>query len=105
MDPYLRPARPDGQPPAACPPGHLAEPAGLWGRQHMEVVYDPSLHDVCIVRGRLGDAVGSGLRGAGWQPRQSADGTQMWIRDRAAAARAQLATTGSVAPSPHALGR
>ncbi len=48
--PYLRPAGPEGTPPAPCPPGHQAEAAGLWHGRAMEVVYDPRRHDVAFLR-------------------------------------------------------
>lgn len=105
MDPHLRPAPPDGKSAAPCPPGHVAEPAGLWADRHMEVVYDPARHDVCIVRGRLGDTVSSGLQATGWQKARAAGGAQMWVRDRAEAARTQLAAAGTAAAQYRGLGR
>src|SRR5690606_24315022 len=52
MDPYLRLAPPGGASPDPCPPGHVAEPAGLWNDRQMAIVYDPLRHDVCFMRGR-----------------------------------------------------
>lgn len=91
MDPYLRPAPPDGRNSKPCPPGQVAEPAGLWEGEHKEIVYDPSEHEVLIVRGNVAEALDSGLTKTGWQ-RQHEDGaTHLWVRDRVEAARQAFA--------------
>lgn len=95
MDPYLRPASPDDDHPAPCPPGHVAESAGIWGDGHKEVVYDPSQHDVLVVRGRIGEVIDHGLSVTGWERQIESDSAQLWIRDRAAATRTLLAVTAT----------
>lgn len=98
MDPYLRPAPPDGDPSAPCPPGHIAEPAGLWNDRQVEVVYDPTRHDVCFMRGCAGDGVQDGLQSSGWEPTASDGRSQLWIRDRADAMSQLLDTVQIPAP-------
>lgn len=98
MDPYLRPAPPDGDPSGPCPPGHVAEPAGLWNDRHMEIVYDPRRHDVCFMRGRAGDGVHDGLAASGWEATATDGRSQLWIRDRADAMRQLLDTVRVEAP-------
>jgi len=105
MDPYLRPAPADGEASSPCPPGHIAEPAGLWDDHHQEVVYDPQQHDICIVRGRPGEVIDHGLTMTGWERAREQDGAQMWIRDRAAAARALLASTTTTATPERGMAR
>lgn len=105
MDPYLRPAPPDGEASAPCPPGHVAEPAGLWDDHHQEVVYDPQQHDICIVRGRTGEVIDHGLTMTGWERARDQDGAQMWVRDRAAAARTLLASTTTTGVSERGMAR
>ena len=105
MDPYLRPGPADGEPSAPCPPGHVAEAAGLWDDRHMEVVYNPQRHDICIVRGRTRHVVDDGLTETGWQPVREQDGAQMWVRDRADAARTLLATATTSESPQRGLGR
>jgi len=89
-EPYLRPAAPEGAPPASCPAGHQAEPAGLWHGRPMDVVYDPRRHDVVFLRGAVSAKVEGGLRASGWEHRLSDGANQMWTRDRAALARRRL---------------
>lgn len=98
MDPFLRPASPDGAPPDQCPPGHVAEPAGLWNHRQMEIVYDPRRHDVCFMRGRAADRVHDGLAASGWEPTATDGRSQLWIRDRADAMRRLLDTVRVEAP-------
>lgn len=98
MDPYLRPAPPEGDQSEPCPPGHVAEPAGLWNDRQVEVVYDPARHDVCFMRGRAGDGVHDGLQSSGWEPTASDGRSQLWIRDRADAMRQLLDTVHIPAP-------
>jgi hypothetical protein len=95
MDPYLRPAPVGDDPSAPCPPGHVAEPAGLWDGEHHEVVYDPASHDVLIVRGHIGEVIDHGLSATGWERQTDADNAQLWVRDRAAATRTLLATAST----------
>lgn len=104
MDPYLRSAPLADEPSAPCPPGHVAEPAGIWGGEHKEVVYDPARHDVCIVRDRIGEVIDHGLTATGWQRHHDNDNAQLWIRDRATAARDLLAAT-SAEPAGRGMGR
>jgi hypothetical protein len=98
MDPYLRPAPPDGDPPDPCPPGHVAEPAGLWNDRQMEIVYDPRRHDVCFMRGRAANSVHDGLVASGWEATAADGSSQLWIRDRAEAMRQLLDTARTPAP-------
>lgn len=105
MDPYLRPAPADGEASAPCPPGHIAEPAGLWDDHHQEVVYDPQQHDICIVRGRTGEVIDHGLTMTGWERAREQDGAQMWVRDRAAAARTLLASTTTTSTPERGMAR
>ena len=90
VEPYLRPAPPEGAAPLPCPPGWTAEPAGIWDGRHQEVVYNPRRHDVLIVRGALSPAVESSLPAIGWAEARSSDDARMWVRDRAAMTRAAL---------------
>lgn len=92
MDPYLRHAPPDGVPPDPCPPGHVAEPAGLWNDRQMEIVYDPRRHYVCFMRGRAADGVHDGLAASGWEPSATDGRSQLWVRDRADGIRQLLDT-------------
>lgn len=89
-EPYLRPAPPEGEPAALCPPGGQAESAGIWDGKAMEVVYDPRRHDVVFLRGAASAAVEGGLRATGWKHRLSEGANQMWTRDRSALARRRL---------------
>ena len=89
-EPYLRPATPEGAPPAPCPPGRQAEPAGVWHGRAMEVVYDPRRHDVVFLHGAASAAVEGGLQATGWEHRLSDGANQMWTRDRTALARRRL---------------
>ena len=98
MYPYLRPVPPDGDPSGTCPPGHVAEPAGLWNDRPMEIVYDPRRHDVCFMRGRAGDSAHDGLVASGWEATSTDGRSQLWIRDRADAMRQLLDTVRVEAP-------
>lgn len=104
MDPYLRPAPPENGPAQPCPPDHVAEPAGQWSLGPMEVVYDPDEHDVCFVRGSIGDDVSNRLRQAGWEQTWIGGSNEMWVRDRALAAEQALAQITRTNPS-RGLGR
>lgn len=61
----------------------------------MEVVYDPSRHDVAFFRGGVSVDVAQGLRGTGWEHRLTDGVNQMWVRDRAALARRRLESVRS----------
>ncbi len=104
MEPTLRPADPEA-PTAACPAGHIAAPAGLWQGRPMEVVYDPSRHDVAFVREAPADKRLAGqLRSCGYQ-RVAGDGaSELWVRDRAVAATAALERAGRSSVSRAGLG-
>ena len=82
MKPFLRPtsrAR-------LAPVGWTSEPAGKWGGREVEVVYDPSEHQVVLCRDDPGDQLRAEMADAGYR-RCATDGTQeMWVRDRAVAA-------------------
>lgn len=90
-EPVLRPAPPEGEASAPCPPGCVAEAACRWNGQEMEAVYNPDRHRVAF----LGDSmpqVESRLRAAGWeQAGRDESGTTMWVLDQAEAARSRLA--------------
>lgn len=96
-DPFLRPAPPEGHPSAPCPPGWAVEPAGLWHDRQMEVVYDPSRHDVLFLRGRQ-PMLEPRLGDIGWEHTLSDGDNQMWVRDRAALARRALDDAAVDAP-------
>jgi hypothetical protein len=89
-EPFLRPATPEGNAPVPCPPGHEAEPAGVWHGKAMEVVYDPRRHDVAFLRGGVSANVRDGLVHTGWRHQLSDGDNQMWTRDRAALTRSRL---------------
>ena len=84
-DPYLRPAGPEGEPPAPCPPGHIASPVGRWQGRDCEVVYDPNRHDVAMVRGRLDERLTGGLTDTGFVLAHDDGESSLWVRDRFAA--------------------
>lgn len=96
-DPFLRPAPPHEAPPLPCPPGRVAEPAGLWHGRHMEVVYDPRRHDILFLRGSQPD-IEPRLGDIGWEHVLTDGPNQMWIRDRAAVARQALEAAAVDAP-------
>ncbi len=104
MNPYLRPAPREDLPPYPCPEGHEVHPAGLWKGSQMEVVYDPRLHDVLFLREGMDDPeIRDGLGSTGWAHIESDGQSEMWIRDRAAAAQAALDCTST--PPARALQR
>jgi len=87
MRPFLRPAD-RGR---LAPVGWVAEPAGRWGGRTVDIVYDPERHDCLLARNRLPGHLKAGFAGAGYR-RVATDGEQeLWVRDRADAARAALA--------------
>lgn len=98
MQPYLRPAPADDQP-LPCPPGHIAESAGLWWGVPTEIVYDPDEHQVCFMRGSIDDTIAAGLEQGGWQRSGVEGNTELWIRDRSAAAERALVASMHSAPS------
>ena len=97
MKPFLRPtsrAR-------LAPVGWVSEPAGEWAGRQVEVVYDPTRHEVVLCRNDPGDSARAELAGSGYR-RHASDGQQeMWMRDKAPDPRgaARPAPTPSVAPS------
>lgn len=96
-DPFLRPAPPEGEPSAPCPPGWVCHPAGVWHERHMEVVYDPNRHDVLFLRGRQ-PGIEPLLGDIGWDQALSDGDNQMWIRDRVAVAQRALDAFAANAP-------
>jgi len=87
VKPFLRPtsrAR-------LAPVGWTSESAGQWAGREVEVVYDPSQHQIVLCRNDPGDHMRSELADAGYR-RYATDGNQeMWVRDKAASAEASLA--------------
>ena len=73
----------------------VAEPAGTWGGRHMEVVYEPSRHEVAFTRGRPVASVSAALAATGWRLARSDGHAVMWVRDRAATDRRRLARAGA----------
>lgn len=84
MEPFLRPATRAGALAKPAPDGWTTHPVGRWRNRVVEVVYDPSAHDVALIRG-VAPAIAATLANAGWHLR-SRDGThEWWARDRVAA--------------------
>lgn len=104
-EPYLRPAPLQGAPALRCPDGWAAEPAGLWGGTHMEVVYNPRHHDVLLVRGRMSHPAEAALPSVGYVEAGAADGVRMFVRDRTAATREALDRLEQPPPVARELGR
>jgi len=98
-EPFLRPVVPEGAAPTPCPPGHEAEPAGVWHGRAMEVIYDPRRHDVAFLRGNVSAKVLDGLDSTGWEYQLSDGPNQMWTRDRMAVARGRLERISAPAPA------
>ena len=89
MKPFLR--RSDrGQ---LAPVGWVSQPAGLWGGQPVDIVYDPNRHDCLLTRTAMPDHLRAGFAGAGYRriASDNGGGQELWVRDRADAARAALA--------------
>lgn len=84
VEPYLRPATPEGMPPPDSPEGWTTERAGMWDGAPMEVVYNPRRHDVVIIRGRLPKGVSSTMQSAGFTEARAEAEVRMFIRDRSA---------------------
>lgn len=96
--PYLRPAPPEGEPSGPCPPGHVAEPAGLFDGERREVVYDPRRHGVLFLRGTSNERLEAQLRGAGWERAGADPNSQWWVRDKLAATQERLTRQRSRRP-------
>jgi hypothetical protein len=66
-----------------APVGWVAERAGEWAGREVEVVYDPTRHQVVLFRNDPGDAARAELTEGGYR-RYASDGHQeMWVRDTA----------------------
>ena len=91
MEPMFRPAAPEGAPPSPCPPGCVAEPAGVWKGEPAEVVYDPRRFGIAFVIGGPPAALEDTLRGAGWMRVDADHNKYLWVLDRVAATRSRLA--------------
>ena len=89
-EPFLRLAPPEGAPPQPCPDGTAAHPVGIWHGRWMEIVYDPTRHDVACLRGGVSPEVADGLRRIGYEHRLTDGANELWVRDRAALARRRL---------------
>ena len=88
MKPFLR--RSDrGQ---LAPVGWVSQPAGLWGGQAVDIVFDPDRHDCLLTRTAMPDHLRAGFAGAGYRriASDNGGGQELWVRDRADAARAAL---------------
>jgi hypothetical protein len=87
MSPYLRPL--DST--APTPHGWTVEPAGPWNGHQVEVVYNPTRHDVMFVRGAAADDISDNdLEHIGYQFIATDGQTWLWHRDRLTAARSRL---------------
>jgi hypothetical protein len=84
--PVLRPADHTGP----IPVGWVAEPIGDWNGAAAQVAYDPRLYDVQVVASDLVDDREHEMIAAGWAYAGTDGISSMWLRDRAAAARAAL---------------
>jgi hypothetical protein len=95
VKPFLRPtsrAR-------LAPVGWVAERAGEWVGREVEVVYDPTRHDVVLFRNDPGDDARADLSSAGYR-RYASDGQQeMWVRDKSSTPAASL-DRPTPAPAP-----
>lgn len=94
MKPYLRPT--DDTP--SAPDGWVAEPAGVWADQEVEVHYDPVRHDVTFFRADIGDDVRDKFREIGFEQLGVDGSNEMWVRDRRSALQAaweRVERTGS----------
>jgi hypothetical protein len=95
VKPFLRPtsrAR-------LAPVGWVAERAGEWAGREVEVVYDPTQHEVVLSRNDPGDDARADLADAGYR-RYASDGHQeMWVRDKPSTPAANL-DRATPAPTP-----
>lgn len=89
MKPFLRHSD-RGQ---LAPVGWDSQPAGLWGGKPADIVYDPDRHDCLLLRTAMPEHLRTGFAGAGYRRVATDDGggQELWVRDRADAARAALA--------------
>jgi hypothetical protein len=85
-----------------APAGWIAQPAGLWRGQPADIVYDPDRHDCLLVRTAMPEHLRAGFAGAGYRRVAIDDGggQELWVRDRADAARAALTRLDHVITSP-----
>ena len=77
----------------STPPGWVAEPAGRWAGQAIEVVYDPRRFHVMFTSNSSStnsEVVGLLVAG-GWEQRATGGNRSFWTQDRLAATRAALA--------------
>lgn len=80
MKPFLRPVD-RGQ---LAPVGWVSQPAGRWEGQEVDVVYDPRLHDVLLVRYDPGDGARDRFHEVGYRRVAIDEEREMWVRDRSA---------------------
>ena len=74
------------------PAGWQTGPAGLVDGVELEVVYQPTRHDVCRALCPLNLKAAAGLAEAGFHRTAAFDGgAELWVRDRPTAMRARLA--------------
>jgi hypothetical protein len=92
VKPFLRPtsrAR-------LAPAGWVSERAGEWAGREVEVVYDPTRHQVVLFRNDPGETARAELAEGGYR-RYASDGRQeMWVHDTAPDA----AGVGRTTPAP-----
>ena len=77
----------------------MSEPAGVWAGREVEVVYDPTAHQVVMFRSDAGDHARVVLAGEGFRRLAVDDRQEMWVRDRTAQVDAEaepLATVHSL---------
>jgi hypothetical protein len=77
----------------STPPGWIAEAAGRWAGQAVEVVYDPRRHAVMFTSSSssTNSEVVRLLEAGGWERRATGGNRTFWTQDRLAATRAALA--------------
>lgn len=77
----------------SAPPGWVAEPAGRWAGQAIEVVYDPRRFQVMFTSNSSSTSseVIRLLEAGGWERRATGGNRSFWTQDRLAATRAALA--------------
>jgi hypothetical protein len=75
--------------------------AGPWNGHDIEIVYNPTRHDVMLVRGGAIDDIGdNGLEHIGYRFVATDGHTWLWYRDRLAAARNNLERIHGAAAVP-----